>query len=121
MGRPGAGAHWEDLALAHLSDAGLALVARNFHSRFGEIDLVMCEDNTLVFVEVRYRGPGARVRAAASVSASKQRHLVQTAQFFLLRQPQWRHARMRFDVLAIDGDASDQQHTQWIRDAFRAG
>ena len=121
MGRPGAGAQWEDLALAQLCDAGLTLVARNFHSRFGEIDVVMREDDTLVFVEVRYRGPGARVRAAASVSASKQRNLVQTAQFFLLRQPQWRHARMRFDVFAIDANARNQRHTQWIRDAFRAG
>lgn len=121
MGRPGAGAQWEDLALAHLCDAGLTLVARNFHSRFGEIDLVMREGDTLVFFEVRFRGPGARVRAAASVTTSKQRNLVQTAQFFLLRQPRWRHAPMRFDVLAIDADAGDQQHLQWIRDAFRAG
>ncbi|MEO1594849.1 MAG: YraN family protein [Pseudomonadota bacterium] len=121
MGRRAAGALWEARAASHLCDHGLEPVARNFHSRFGEIDLIMRDGATLVFIEVRYRGAGSRVDAAASVTNSKQRRLVQAAQFFLLRQPQWAHAHMRFDVVAIDARGDGGADVAWHRDAFRAG
>lgn len=120
MTRRAAGLHWESHALEHLCDQGLVPVARNFHSRFGEIDLVMRDGATLVFVEVRYRGPGANVRAAATISASKRRHIVRTAEFFLLRNPQWRDAIMRFDVIAIDAAGAETPTLHWHRDAFRS-
>ena len=121
MGRRAAGTLWEDRAERHLCDHGLEPVARNFHSRFGEIDLIMCDGATLVFIEVRYRGTGARVGAAASVTHSKQRRLIQAAQFFLLRQPQWAQSCMRFDVVAFDTRGDGRTDIAWHRDAFRAG
>lgn len=121
MTRRAAGRRWESYAFGHLREHGLVPVARNFHSRFGEIDLVMLDGATLVFIEVRYRGPGANVRAAETVSAAKQRHLVRTAEFFLLRNPQWRNALMRFDVIAIDATADEAPTLAWHRDAFRCG
>jgi putative endonuclease len=117
--RRAAGLHWESHALDHLRKQGLVPVARNFQSRFGEIDLVMRDGAALVFVEVRYRGPGARVRAAETISAGKRRHIVRTAEFFLLRNPQWRNAIMRFDVVAIDAAGNDPATLRWHRDAFR--
>ena len=120
MSRRATGAHWEQYALEHLCERGLVPVARNFHSRFGEIDLVMRDDATLVFVEVRFRGAGAAVRAAHTVGPGKQRNIVQTARFFLLRHPRWRQASMRFDVVAIDGTAAGAPELHWYRDAFRA-
>ena len=119
MTRRAAGLRWESRALEHLRGHGLEPVARNFHSRFGEIDLVMRDGATLVFVEVRYRGPGANVRAADTISAGKQRHIVRTAEFFLLRNPQWRDAIMRFDVVAIDATGDAPPRLCWHRDAFR--
>lgn len=119
MTRRAAGLRWETRALEYLCDHGLVPVARNFHSRFGEIDLVMRDGATLVFVEVRYRGPGARVRAADTISAGKQRHVLRTAEFFLLRNPQWRDAIMRFDVVAIDAAPDAAATLHWHRDAFR--
>lgn len=119
MTRRAAGLRWESRALDHLRERGLVPVAKNFHSRFGEIDLVMRDGATLVFIEVRYRGPGARVRAADTVSASKQRHIVRTAEFFLLRHPEWRDAVMRFDVVAIDAAEGETARLRWHRDAFR--
>lgn len=121
MTRRAAGHRWESHALEHLRDHGLVPVARNFHSRFGEIDLVMRDGETLVFVEVRYRGPGANVRAAETIGADKRRHIVRTAEFFLLRNPQWRNAVMRFDVVAIDAAAGGTASLDWHRDAFRCG
>jgi putative endonuclease len=52
------GNHAEDLALAYLSNIGLRCLQRNFYSRFGEIDLIMQDSDTLVFVEVRKRSSG---------------------------------------------------------------
>lgn len=119
MTRRAAGLHWESRALEHLRGQGLVPIARNFHSRFGEIDLVMREGATLVFVEVRYRGPRANVRAADTISAGKQRHIMRTAEFFLLRHPEWRDAVMRFDVVAIDAAEGERERLSWHRDAFR--
>src|SRR5690554_5120004 len=69
-GRAGAGVNelgqaWEELACSHLQAAGLALLARNFRTRFGELDLVMREAGVLVFVEVRYRANNDYGGAAA--------------------------------------------------------
>lgn len=81
----------------------------------------MCDGATLVFIEVRFRSARARVGAAASVTPVKQRRLIQAAQFFLLRQPQWAQARMRFDVVAFDAREDGGADIAWYRDAFRAG
>src|SRR5436309_13503215 len=93
----------EDRALAHLPANGLKLVARNYrtpHRGGGEIDLVMREGDTLVFVEVRKRASRAFGGAAASVSAMKQRRIVFASQHFLMRfrEP----PPCRFDVLGVE-------------------
>jgi putative endonuclease len=110
----------ESRALAHLLDAGLTLVERNYRvargprSRGGEIDLIMRErDGTLVFVEVRSRKSGSFGGAAASVGVAKQRSLVLAAQYFL--QAVRSMPPCRFDVVAIDGD-----NVEWLRGAFDA-
>nr|WP_255429290.1 YraN family protein [Ramlibacter albus] len=107
----------EDLALAHLQAQGLQLVTRNFRTPGrggGEIDLVMREGSTLVFVEVRKRASRAYGGAAASVTPVKQRRIVFAARHYLLRL---RNApACRFDVVSFEGGA-----VQWIRAAFDAG
>ena len=107
------GRQGEDRALAYLQRQGLTLVARNFHCRRGEIDLIMQEGDTLVFIEVRQRAPGRHGDAAASVTPRKQARLLAAAEFYLqrFRQP----PACRIDVVAIDGDALD-----WIRNAISA-
>lgn len=93
----------EDRALAYLQQHGLRLVTRNFLCKGGEIDLIMQDRDTLVFVEVRQRSSRQFGGAAASVTPAKQARMTRAAQFFLLRQqPQ---PACRFDVIAIDGDA----------------
>ena len=66
------GAAFEQQAADWLCQRGLSLLARNYHCRFGELDLVMLEDQILVFVEVRQRSHSQFGGAAASVTPSKQ-------------------------------------------------
>lgn len=103
----------EDHALAHLQQHGLSLVERNFRCKGGELDLVMQEGKTLVFVEVRKRADARHGGAAASITAAKQKRLIRAAQTFLLRHPV--PPPCRFDVIAIDGNA-----LSWLKDAIQA-
>src|SRR6476469_11261918 len=92
----------EDAALRYLQAQGLLPVERNFRCKGGEIDLIMRDGDTLVFVEVRYRADRRHGGAAASITAAKQARLWVAAQLFLRR---YRITpRCRMDVVAIDGE-----------------
>lgn len=110
----------ERRALLWLEARGLVLVARNARCRYGEIDLVMRDGRTLVFVEVRCRKDGARSRAAHTVRQDKQGKLMRTASVFLARHTQYSDLAVRFDVVGYDGDPETDVRPEWIRDAFRA-
>ena len=94
----------EAAALAMLQARGLQLLARNAASRGGELDLVMRDGATVVFVEVRYRATRRFGGGAASVDAGKRRRLVHAARAFLAGHPQMADAPCRFDVVDADGD-----------------
>ncbi len=113
------GANVEAAARQHLLRAGLRDVAANAHYRFGELDLVMLDGATLVFVEVRFRRDARFGGGAASVDARKRAKIVRAAQAFLAAHPAHAHRGCRFDVIAADGDAAAPQ-LHWLRDAFRA-
>lgn len=106
-------------ALEHLLQHGLTLVARNFRSRRGEIDIVMLDENCLVFVEVRSRNRNSFVNARLTVDARKQRKLASAALLFLARHPRFDQYVCRFDVVGVDRDADGTASLDWIRDAFR--
>jgi putative endonuclease len=106
----------ETLAANYLCARGLAIVARNFRVRGGEIDLIAREGAITVFVEVRLRRSQAFGGAIGSIDAKKRRRLLLAAQHWLLRHPQ--HGNCRFDCVLLDKlDANDMQ---WIRHAFTA-
>jgi putative endonuclease len=107
----------EDAALRFLQSQGLALLARNYRCRLGELDLVMRDGSSLVFVEVRARDSDAFGGAAASVAARKQRRLVAAARHYLMTHPQAGRLPARFDVVAISGDGRENS-PHWIRAAF---
>ena len=109
----------EGAALAMLQSRGLQLLARNATSRGGELDLVMRDGATLVFVEVRYRATQRYGGGAASVDAGKRRRLVHAAHAFLAGHPQMANAPCRFDVVDAKGDP-DTPSLTWLRAAFDA-
>lgn len=101
----------EESALQFLQQQGLELVERNFRCKGGEIDLIVRERNTLVFVEVRKRADTRYGGAAASITPRKQARLTIAAHTFLQRYRM--PPACRFDVVAIDGDMIN-----WLRNAI---
>ncbi len=108
----------EDAALKYLNQKGLQLISRNFRCRYGEIDLIMTQDNILVFVEVRYRKQNSHGSAAESVTNQKQRKLSITAQHYLQRYSSTPNCR--FDVIAISQTKNNASlmNFDWIKNAF---
>ena len=102
----------ESRAAAFLQARGLKLLTRNWRCRFGEIDLVMQDGATLVFVEVRLRSRSDFGGAAASVTPAKQKKLLAAARQYLATLPTL--PPCRFDVLALSGDGTPD----WLRNAF---
>jgi putative endonuclease len=98
-----------------LERAGLKLRAANVRYRVGELDLVMDDGDTLVFVEVRYRRGSAFGGGSASVDRRKQQRLARAAALYLADNPRLAQRPCRFDVVGLGGDAPPD----WIRDAFQ--
>ena len=120
MGRRTTGAvgrQAEQLAFEFLLEHKLRPVARNFHCRGGEIDLIMLDDDCLTFVEVRYRASAAFAAASHTVDCHKQRKIIRAAAMFIARNSRFSNYIMRFDVVAIEG--ADGETIEWIKDAFR--
>lgn len=114
------GNHQEQLAARYLQSCGLRRVCSNYQCRLGEIDLIMRDGETLVFVEVRYRRHFHYGGAAASVGRGKQRRLWRCAQHYLLARGLGNRLPCRFDVLAISPPGEGCEPVfHWIRDAFR--
>ncbi|TVT85115.1 YraN family protein [Pseudomonas sp. H3(2019)] len=105
----------ESQALKHLQQQGLRLLAQNWLCKRGELDLVMLDGDTVVFVEVRYRQNTQWGGALGSIDARKRQKLILAAQYFLQRELRWANSPCRFDVVAIDGSAA---HLNWLRNAF---
>jgi putative endonuclease len=96
----------EDLALEHLERLGLRILARNYRTRFGELDLIACDDATIVFVEVKTRRLGAIAGSALeAVPPRKQRQVRGMAAAWLAERDDRPRARdLRFDVIGVTVD-----------------
>ena len=113
----------ESRAANFLRAKGLKLLCRNYHSRFDEIDLILSDSGTLVFIEVRYRANGLFGGAVASVTVAKQRRIRLTAAHYLQTHNGLQHCPCRFDVLGVFGEADANSQTgaqcfDWIKNAF---
>ena len=106
---------YEQLAMTYLQRQGLQLVQQNYQCKAGEIDLVMRDSTTLVFVEVKYRASTAFGGAIAAVTAAKQQKLLRASRWYL-QQHKLSDTACRLDVLAIEGQPPYQY--QWIKNAI---
>jgi putative endonuclease len=114
------GLRYEDLARDYLRARGLVWLQSNFHSRFGEIDLIMRDRDVVCFVEVKFRKSLAFGGAAVTVPRSKQRKIIKTALFYLAAHASLAHHALRFDVLLIQRQACSKNDFNWITNAFYA-
>lgn len=89
----------EDAAAFHLEMKGYEVVARNYHSRFGEVDIIAKNEKYLVFVEVKTRTNGAEAQPKEAVDALKQKRLVKTAMIYLSERGA--DLQPRFDVIEV--------------------
>ncbi len=108
-----AGRNAEDFAAAFLQRHGLKVIARNYRSRFGEIDLVARDGAAVVFVEVRMRTRSDFGSAAESIGAAKRKRLLAAARYYLAGMRGDRACR--FDAVLIDGP---EKTVQWVKNAF---
>jgi putative endonuclease len=115
--RQAIGKYAEQLAETYLIQRGLKLLQRNYLCRGGEIDLIMTDNGTLVFVEVRYRKHQMFGGAAASIDRRKQQRLLLAARHYL-QQNQAGNRVCRFDVVAISPGTDGQNAVEWISNAI---
>lgn len=114
--RPDLGRRGEDAAAAHLESAGLIVLERNYRCRYGEIDLVCLDGDTLIFCEVKTR------RTLLWGDPSEAVHPVKRARYRRLAL-EWMHERrpgqveVRFDVVSVVID-DDGAHITHLPDAF---
>lgn len=99
MAQVSKGAAGEVLAARFLRDKGYTLLASNYRSRFGEIDIIACDREYIAFVEVKTRQEGALYAPKEAVTRAKQQRIMKTAAFYLSRHPTG--LQPRFDVIEI--------------------
>jgi len=100
----GLGKKGENKAVETLQTAGMSVIARNFRSRQGEIDIIALDGETLVFVEVKAYSQFGLESLAYSISPKKQRRIIETAKYFLSINRQYYGRAIRFDVVFIGNE-----------------
>lgn len=110
------GSEAENIAAIYLQQQGLIMLERNYQSRYGEIDLIMRDGRTLVFIEVRLRSSAGFGGAVMSITPSKQQKIIKTAEHYLQMHG---NTNCRFDVILMNKASNDG--VEWIPNAFDAG
>lgn len=105
----------ETLALEYLIKKKLQWLTSNYRCRFGEIDLIMKDHHTLVFIEVRARRSDEFGGALMSITHAKQQKIIKTAEHYLLINKLYDSCSTRFDVVSIQGK---ERRIDWIQNAF---
>ncbi len=124
----------ENQALKYLKKHGLRLVKKNYLTKIGEIDIIMLDNDTLVFIEVRYRTNNYYGDAITSVNYNKQKKIIRTAKVFLQQYPKYEDFICRFDVIGVESSLKyaklpifvkikklfkkDYNNIDWIKNAF---
>lgn len=89
----------EDFAAGVLTEQGYRILVRNYHSRYGEVDLIAVSSDTICFVEVKARREKSMVPAVQAVTAAKQKKIIATALYYLQEHPS--DLQPRFDVFCV--------------------
>lgn len=107
----------EESACDFLEKEGLTLLQKNYRTPFGEIDIIMQDKDSLVFIEVRYRKSSNFGTPAETIGQHKQRKIRTSAAHFLQQHQKLSNFPCRFDIVARTGDPVDGT-IDWIQNAF---
>lgn len=110
------GALGEQYTAEYLEKKGFEIIQRNFHSRYGEIDIIAGDSHYLVFVEVKTRESGSLVGPLEAVTESKQRRVIKTAMIYLRENPT--KLQPRFDAAGVITKNGVPVSIQYIPNAF---
>lgn len=111
------GSDIENRCLQFLLNQSLKKLAKNYHSKMGEIDLIMKDTNTVVFIEVRYRKQKHFGSPEETVNYPKRRKIILTAQSYLQKHQQLQKYNCRFDILGVS-TYNGQLEFNWLKNAF---
>jgi len=115
------GQYAENLALNYLQKKGLIQLQKNFSCRHGEIDLIMRDNEFIVFIEVRYRNKTQFGHPLETINYAKQKKIIKTIHYFLIKNPQYNQLACRIDAVAIHSQCqSSGDHIDWIQNAIQA-
>jgi len=105
MANKESGKEGEERAAKALEAAGMEIIERNYRSKFGEIDIIALEGETIVFVEVKNWSVFGIQDLGFSINTRKQQKIIKTAKFFLLENRKYSNMTIRFDVVFIDNNS----------------
>ena len=106
-----------------LLEQGYMFIDANYHSRFGEIDIIVADDKYIVFVEVKTRDTNSRSKPLEAVTSGKKKKLIQTALLYLQEHEELQHLQPRFDAAGIITTGKNKEITevQYMTNAFDGG
>jgi len=107
----------ERMAEDYLIKHGLKLIQRNYSCRLGEIDLIVQEQDAIIFVEVKYRKNDQFGGGLESIDFRKQKKIKTTAEHYLQNHDRHQEYSCRFDAILITGDVG-KPSINWIKNAF---
>ena len=108
---------YEKVAEQFLINKGLAIKTRNYHTKKGEIDLIMQDGSTIVFIEVRFRKMSFYGTPEETITKSKQSKIIFCAKHYLAKFKLW-NLDARFDVITIKPSQTNKLEINWIKSAF---
>lgn len=109
------GQYYERQAEKYLISHGLTPIERNYYCQFGELDVIMKEGDTLVFVEVKFRKNNFKGGASYALSSQKQAKLKRTIYHYLAAK-NLKNQSLRIDYVAITGEPTLQ--INWLKNVF---
>lgn len=112
------GQQMEQLARRYLESQGLSFREANYHCKMGEIDLIMIDGDSLVFVEVRFRTNADYCPPLESITRAKQRKVIKAASHYLLSRFNSHDIACRFDAVGITQSHCSEPKIEWIKNAF---
>ena len=95
-----------------LLEQGYMFIDANYHSRFGEIDIIVADDKYIVFVEVKTRDTNSRSKPLEAVTSGKKKKLIQTALLYLQEHEELQHLQPRFDAAGIITTGKNKEITE---------
>lgn len=107
----------EEIALLFLKRQGFSVIEKNFHSRFGEIDIIASKEKQLFFIEVKSSSDSSRQNPIEAVNYFKQQKIIKTSYIFLNQNQKFNNFEKYFSVIGI---VFDQEfiNFEWIPEGF---